>query len=255
MTKPTGRDHLLEAFKADGFVAVSGFLSGEVLSGLVEQVENFVQYIVPTLPVEHVYYENKDDPRTLKQVQRMGDHDKWFHKLFVDSPFRRFAERVLGGPVVPKNMQYFNKPPMVGRPTPAHQDGYYFMLDPCEALTMWLALDEVDDENGCVRYVRGSHHNGMREHARTKTLGFSQGIVDFPRSADVADEVPCPASPGDLLAHDALTIHYAEGNQSKERTRRALGFIYYSARAQEDREAHAAYQRKLTSEMRALGKI
>jgi ectoine hydroxylase-related dioxygenase (phytanoyl-CoA dioxygenase family) len=50
-------------------------------------------------------------------------------------------------------MQYFNKPPSVGQPTPPHQDGYYFMLDPCEAVTMWFALDEVDEENGRMRYV------------------------------------------------------------------------------------------------------
>jgi phytanoyl-CoA hydroxylase len=35
------------------------------------------------------------------------------------------------------------------------------MLDPCEALTMWLVLEKVDEENGCVRYVRGSHKHGI----------------------------------------------------------------------------------------------
>ena len=44
------------------------------------------------------------------------------------------------------NLQYFNKSPGANKPTPPHQDGYYFMITPCEAVTMWLALDEVDDE-------------------------------------------------------------------------------------------------------------
>lgn len=202
-----------------------------------------------------MFYEDTSDAATLKQIQQMGDHDPWFHELFTAGRFREVAELLLDGPVVPKNMQYFNKPPGVGQPTPPHQDGYYFMLAPCEAVTMWVALDDVDEENGCVRYVKGSHEMGMREHARTRTLGFSQGIVDYPTDDDRECEVAFPAQPGDLLVHHALTIHRADGNRSQTRTRRALGFIYYSERAQEDAEAHATYQRKLADDMKASGKI
>jgi len=100
------------------------------------------------------------------------------------------------------------------------------MIKPAEAVTMWLALDHVDEENGCVRYVHGSHEWGMRPHGRTQTIAL-------------------PAAPGDLLVHHCMTIHRADGNQSATRSRRALGLIYYSADAQVDEEAHAAYQARL----------
>lgn len=129
------------------------------------------------------------------------------------------------------------------------RDGYYFMLDRCEAVTMWLALDEVDEENGCVRYIPGSHFEGMRAHGRTTTLGFSQGIIDYPTPDDQTREVAMHARPGDLLVHHALTIHRADGNRSATRTRRALGFIYYSERARQDEVAHGAYQDRLKQEM------
>ena len=63
------------------------------------------------------------------------------------------------------------------------------------------------------------------------------------------------AGPGDLLAHDAMTIHRADANSSSDRPRRALGFIYYSERAREDGAAHAAYQKKLAEELAAEGRI
>ena len=129
------------------------------------------------------------------------------------------------------------------------------MLEPCRALTMWLALDEVDEENGCVRYVRGSHQEGLRPHSRTQTLGFSQGISDFGNEQDKASEVICRAQPGDLLAHQAMTIHWAGANNSPTRSRRALGFIFYGVNAREDAAAHKAYQLKLDSELAASGKI
>jgi len=255
MTGAISEAELLRKFETDGFAAWLEFVSGADFLELLRHVERFIQEIVPQLPPEQVFYEDKNIPATLKQIQRMHDHDPWFHELFAGSRFRELAELLLDGPVVPQNMQYFNKPPGVGQPTPPHQDGYYFMLDPCLAVTMWLALDDVDEENGCVRYVRGSHGHGLRAHARTQTLGFSQGIVDYPTDADRRLESACTAGPGDLLVHDALTIHRADGNLSATRSRRALGFIYYSARAREDSGAHAVYQQKLAAEMKAEGKI
>ena len=248
-------DDALSRFRSRGFVALPQFVCDHDLRDLLGHVDRFIRDIVPGLPPEHVFYEDRRDASTLKQIQQMGEHDPWFYNLLNVGRFRETAEILLHGPVVPKNMQYFNKPPSVGQLTPPHQDGYYFMLDPCEAVTMWLALDDVDEENGCVRYVPGSHRRGQRKHARTTTLGFSQGIVDYPTESDRQIEVAIPARPGDLLVHDAMTIHRADGNRSPVRSRRALGLIYYSERAQEDTKAHAAYQRALAEDMKAAGRI
>lgn len=255
MTGKVADTEQVRSFQADGFVALREFVSGADLRELLTRVADFQQEIVPRLPPEHVFYEDKANAQTLKQIQRMHEYDPWFAELFAGGCFRELAELLLDGPVIPKNLQYFNKPAGVGRPTPPHQDGYYFMLNPCAAVTMWLALEDVDEENGCVRYVRGSHRRGLREHVRTQTLGFSQGIADYPTESDLDQEYAIPARSGDVLVHDALTIHRADGNRSASRTRRALGFVYYSERAREDTEAHTRYQHKLTAEMKAQGKI
>lgn len=245
----------LQRFQSDGFVALPKFVDGSQLDELLANVQRFLTHVVPQLPAQHVFFEDKNDAASLKQIQQMGDHDPWFNELLTASPFRDTAELFLNGPVVPKNMQYFDKPPGIGRPTPPHQDGYYFMLTPCEAVTMWFALDHADQENGCVHYIEGSHQLGMREHSRTETLGFSQGIVGFPTKADRQHEIAIPAAPGDLLIHDAMTIHRADANHSQTRSRAALGFIYYSERALEDKDAHVKYQRKLAEDLKADGKI
>ncbi len=255
MTKGGDRLKLVDQFEEDGFVLIEGFVAGAALDALITRVDRFIAKVVPCMPPEQVFYENKQEPSTLKQIQQMSVYDQWFHGLFTDGPFRDVAESLLGGPVTAKNMQYFNKPPVIGKPTPPHQDGYYFMIDPCDAVTMWLALDAADEENGCVRYVRGSHRRGMREHARTSTLGFSQGIVDYPSPYDQDHEVAVTAKPGDLLVHHAMSIHRADGNRSSTRPRRALGLIYYGHTAREDIDAHQAYQRRLATEMKNEGKI
>ncbi len=245
----------LEAFTRDGYLALTGFLDADQVAEAKDAVAHLITEKIQHLPREQVFYEKRGQSETLKQIVGLFGHDPYFERLMFGSQFERLAELLLQGPVAGKNMQYFNKPPHIGKATPPHQDGYYFMLDPCEALTMWLALEEVDEENGCVRYVRGSHRRGLRPHGRTQTLGFSQGVTDYGTPQDLADEVAFPAHPGDLLVHNAMTIHRADGNLSRSRTRQAIGFIYYSERAKEDEVAYAAYQKRLAEEMKAKGKI
>ena len=242
-------------FERDGFIVLPGFLNAAELSELEQQLNQFITDTIPKLPKEHVFYEDKDKPETLKQIQKLFEHHSYFADLFLGSKLETLAATLLSSPVIGKNMQYFNKPPLVGQATPPHQDGYYFMLTPSNAVTLWLSLDEVDEENGCVRYVRGSNQRGLRPHQRTQTLGFSQGIADYGYTHDIENETTMTAKPGDLLAHHALTIHRADRNSSTSRSRRALGFIYYSVHAREDKAAHAAYQKQLAAELLQQGKI
>ena len=244
----------VRAFNDDGFVAIPSFFNAVELAEIEINLDRFVREVIPTLSPAEVFYEDKHRLDSLKQIQRMHEHDSFFGHLYRGKP-KRLAEELLDEAVVAKNLQYFNKPPVLGQATPPHQDGFYFMLQPCLALTMWIALDVVDEINGCVRYVKGSHKNGLRPHRRTRTLGFSQGISDFGTEVDRAHEVMCIAQPGDLLAHHAMTIHRAEANRSQRRSRRALGFIFYGESAIEDEKTNRAYKQKLESELASAGKI
>ena len=255
MNHPDTQSKLLEVFLQDGFVCVPQFLDQEAQRELLENVQRFIHEVVPVIPHDQVFYEDKRNPLTLKQIQHLEAHDTWFRDLFIDSPFTAIAETMLGTKCIPMNLQYFNKPPRTSQPTPPHQDGFYFMIAPCNAVTMWLALDEVDEKNGCVRYVRGSHHEGLHPHTQTTTLGFSQEIEHYDDLPAIDRETPTKALPGDLLIHHAMTIHRADANESPDRQRRALGFIYYSADAKPDHVTHAAYQQRLKREWKQADRI
>lgn len=244
----TRQRQLLQNFQKDGYIFFPSFLNQEEISLVNQKMQEFISKKVYDMPPDQVYYEDKSDKTTLKQLQRLFEHDPFFYDMMFGSRFEKLASILLDDKVIGKNIQYFNKPPKIGKPTPAHQDGYYIMLQPDEAVTMWMALEPVDHENGCVRYVKGSHKLGMRDHSSTKTLGFSQGIADFGTDKDLLHEIFFPTQAGDLLVHHALTIHRADGNTSTDRTRKAMGFIYYAASAEEDKAAHAAYSEKLVQE-------
>ncbi len=81
-----------------------------------------------------------------------------FHDLLWNPPFTVAAGQLLGGPVRLWHDQLFCKPAGHGGVVAWHQDySYWTRTKPLAHLTCWIALDDSTAENGCVRYVPGSH--------------------------------------------------------------------------------------------------
>jgi 2-oxoglutarate-dependent dioxygenase len=255
-TPPADLAQIRPEFERDGYIAIQPLFDAAKMAEINRELDRFIADCVPHMPDTHVFYENKTDRTTIKQMQNMADHDGYFRDLFETDIIREIAAAALNEVVRPVNLEFFNKPPGIGQATPPHQDGYYFHLDAPKAVTGWLALEDVDDENGCIHYVRGSHRAaGYRDHGRTGVLGFSQGITDFGTAADRAGEVAFAGPAGTFLMHDCRTVHWAGANRSATRSRRALGFVYFASSARVDAGARAAYQARLQRDMRAADQI
>jgi len=241
-------DEFKAAFEQDGYVFIPGFFNTGQIAEVNRQLDHIIHDVLPARPDIRVAYEDQNDPQTLKQVLDLNEHSDFFHGLMVNSDFTRVAETLLGEKVIGKNVEFFNKPARVGKETPPHQDAYYFSIKPKQAVTLWLALEDVDMENGCVSYVTGSHTKGMRTHGRSKTVGFSQSIVDFGTEEDMASLVSFPAKPGDLLIHHCMAVHTAGANTTDSRSRKALGLVYWGESVTIDTEAKEAYMKSLQAQ-------
>lgn len=230
-------------FDRDGFVVVRSFLVGPPFAELKAQLDRYVREVVPTLPPEDAFYHDRRRPETLKQLQNMGQ-DPFFDHYRMHAAWRDLAASLIGEPVESQGAEWFNKPPGTDHPTPPHQDNYYFCLTPPNSITLWLALDCVDAENGCLRYVPGSYREGVRPHNPTRVLGFSQGISDF-GAADRDREREVHLQPGDLVAHHGETIHRADPNRSANRNRRAFAQVFHGVSCRRDEAAFARYMAAL----------
>jgi phytanoyl-CoA hydroxylase len=240
-----------EAFERDGFVVVRQFLTGVKLAELRENLERYIRDVVPGQPSDAAFYQDRSRPETLKQMQHMAC-DAYFCAYVRQPQWVTLAESLLDEPAQADAPEWFNKPPGTEHATPPHQDNYYFCLKPSNVLTIWLALDAVDEENGCLRYVRGSHQRGLRPHGRTEVLGFSQGITDYGQ-ADMRDEVAVHLQVGDAVSHHGMTIHRADANQSAMRHRRAFAMVFRGASCRRDEDAFARYQAALKAQHQGMG--
>ena len=246
-------DELKLEFERDGFVVVRDYLSSKEATEVNSQITRFIDEVLPTAPDSTAFYESKDNPESIMRLSDLGTLDSFFETFFQTERFSNLASFLLSDDVVPTGSQWFNKPARVGGITPPHQDGFYFMLEPNEAVTLWIALDDIDEQNGCIRYVRGSQKLGMRPHRPSAIVGFSQGILDY-SDADRELEVAIHAKPGDLIAHHSMIIHRADANQS-DRRRAGLGLVYFAAQAKKDEERAEQYRQELFARWHNEGKI
>jgi phytanoyl-CoA hydroxylase len=239
------------AYDRDGFVVVRNFLPPEEFADLVAQLDRYIRDVVPTLAETHAFYQDRARPETLKQLQNMNV-DPFFAGYVKHPRWQALADALIGEPAVSDAPEWFNKPPGAEHPTPPHQDNYYFCLKPPHVATLWLALDPVGEENGCLRYVAGSHTHGVRPHSATKVLGFSQGIVDY-GPEDVAREVKILLQPGDVVAHHGETIHRAEANRTSSQQRRAFALVFKGISCRRDEQAFDRYKQQVHKQHAELG--
>ena len=103
-----------------------------------------------------------------------------------------------------------------------HQDVTYWGLEPPCALTVWYAVDDSDQENGCMRVIPGTHAAGVREHGKSDTLGnllsINQAVPVTEGEAERAVDLVLRA--GEVSFHDGALIHGSLPNRS---TRRRCG--------------------------------
>ena len=248
-------DRLRDDFSRDGYVSIPDFVAGDELATLIENKYRLLRDVVPQMPASAVFYEDRGDASTLKQLLHLYEHDDYFHRMMFGSRFEQLASVLLGEAVIGKNMQYFNKPPR-DRQGNAPASG---------RLLLQAQAQPRGDDVACAR--RGERGTGLRPVRRgvasardaapcqVGVLGFSQHILDFPQPNDLDHEVAFPCRAGHLIVHHSLTIHWAQNNQTADRTREAMGFIYYGQSAREDEAAHRAYQAQLEAELATEGKI
>jgi non-heme Fe2+,alpha-ketoglutarate-dependent halogenase len=146
---------------------------------------------------------------------------------------------VLGENVVAWGSHFFCKMPKDGKSVAWHQDASYWPLTPTKAVTVWLAIDDADCENACMRFIRGSHHYGhmtFRPSDSAEHNVLNQSIDNPEQYGDPVDDI---LRAGQASIHSDLLLHGSDANES---TRRRCGLTLRYAAA--DVRAHLRWNEK-----------
>jgi len=134
--------------------------------------------------------------------------------------------------------QVWAKPPGAP-PLVFHRDSPYFMFTPSDVVTVWVALDDMDEELGPLCYVKGSHQwgdgrvgsaNKFFQSDGGKSLLYSaaerEGIEDMSQLQFIS---MAGLKAGGISIHNGRTWHGSGKNESRNRPRRGVGLHFVPA--------------------------
>ncbi|MFZ4662177.1 MAG: phytanoyl-CoA dioxygenase family protein [Caldilineaceae bacterium] len=128
-----------------------------------------------------------------------------------------YVKDILGDNVVGWGSHYFCKMPHDGKRVSWHQDASFWPMTPSKTVTVWLAIDDADVENACMRFVPGSHHYGhLTYHLSEETENnvLNQTVDNADQFGEPVDDV---LQAGEISLHSDLLLHGSEANDSDRR--------------------------------------
>ena len=148
--------------------------------------------------------------------------DETFLKYCMNTKILKFVKQLIGNDFTLWNSSFFAKPALNGFETPWHQDGQYWPITPLATCTLWLAIDDANEENGCLRFIKGSHKDKkLKQHSRNnkKNLTLHQELNK--EELDKKNIVNLILKRGQISLHDVYMVHGSKENKSTK-SRRAM---------------------------------
>jgi hypothetical protein len=219
----------VEAFWRDGFGVIDRLVDDAGVALLRRAYDEILDGVV-----------SAPGDRYLGGITRQVKGPAQAHPVIDDNPALRaateLASELLGEQVTRFYDMLIYKAPGHPHSTPWHQDIGYFGR-PVSApgtpavlhdLQFWVALDDVDVENGCMHFVPGCHRDPSLAHRVCAGDPDDEGrlieITDAAEVLDLSTVVACPLRAGGATVHLPSTPHFTPPNTSIDRPRRAYIF-------------------------------
>ena len=176
---------------------------------------------------EEIEFIEKKWPNELEGLGRNYVHliSPIFDKVVHNSKILDAVESIIGKNILVAGTTLFIKDPDKKGFVSFHQDAKYIGFEPHNWVTVWLAITDANEENGCMRMWSGSHKEKIKNHKDTydkdNLLTRGQTVQNVP----IEKTTPNILKAGQLSLHHPMIIHGSGPNKSN--TRR-IGFVIQS---------------------------
>lgn len=204
-------------FDHEGYAIFRNVLDADLVGEARQHVDWLLQKNPDTRPEQLHHFLMTDDP--------------FWVRLISDDRLLDIAEQFIGPDIALFASHYICKRPYDGQAVLWHQDGTYWPLEPMEVVTLWLAIDNTDAENGCMRVLPRTQNMRLltpeelvQQNDGTNVLGSG---ID-PAQIDESQAIDVLLAAGDVSVHHPNVIHGSNANTSS-RWRRGLTIRYIPA--------------------------
>ena len=201
----------LDHYKNKGYVSPVSVLTSIEAKEIREEIEKI----------------EKDWPGALDGINRNYIHliSPIFNKVCLNKNILDAVESIIGKNILICGTTLFIKNPNERGFVSFHQDAKYIGLEPHNWVTVWVAVTDVNEENGCMRMLPGSHKEDLKTHEQkfdeNNLLTRGQTITNV--QLDRTDPIILKA--GQISLHHPKIVHGSGLNQSNDRR---IGFVIQS---------------------------
>ncbi|MGO4348551.1 phytanoyl-CoA dioxygenase family protein [Paenibacillus sp. MCAF9] len=238
-------------YHREGYLIVRNLLSKEDIDELYELAE---QSRLNSLQLDNQADRDSKDPlkeefAKATRIHMMSRFSGAAERGMLNPRIVDVTEALVGPDVYALQSMLFLNPPGKGGQG-WHQDACYIKTHPDTLIGAWIALEEADEENGCLWVVPGSNHepiyppdgvgggnvhavdafedlNGVQNvsHLDDNVNTLSKVVANYPPA------IPVRLSPGDVLFFHSHLLHRSYPNRTQDRYRRSFVCHYCNARS------------------------
>ena len=229
---PTINRSAIYQFHTQGYLSLPALIEPKVLSELLVVYDQLLSGELDTTGSRDSY---------LGDVTRQLVGPEHCHDLFKDNEALRAGREItrllFDWEPVFLYSQLLYKPPGHPHETPWHQDAAYTQMpfapagSPIKSVTaqFWLALDDADEENGCMHFHAPISKTQLLPHRVISGAEDNDArLLGLEHPEDHIDQTkvtPCPLTAGEATVHEGGALHYTPANLST-RPRRAYIFNF-----------------------------
>ena len=230
-----------QAFEAQGYLLVRQVLEAQVFDPLrsvaMSAINQYAKSLYDQGQISDLY-KNLSFYKRLTKISRQSQtgpllHWNWNKQIFGQEVYQLITHSAildivasLLGPEITANGDYwlrFKMPTGDDSVFPWHQDSIYYngnanpdqsvvLSERSQILTVWIPMVDVDEKNGCLQIIPGSHKRGLRPAQRDEN-GRQVPIEDVETWADIKN---IKMKVGDVCVFGNLTFHRSLANISDE---------------------------------------
>jgi ectoine hydroxylase-related dioxygenase (phytanoyl-CoA dioxygenase family) len=204
-------------FQENGYLRIPKIYTPQEVRGISEELDRLIQDWATTNmgwtgPWRQVYMSPDVEQRSmLTHLHDLHFYSEAWCRAVTNPRLAEAMSDLIGPNVELHHTTLHCKPPETGMPFPMHQDSPFYRHDGFAYVDAIVHVDTTTEENGCLKFLPGSHKQGHLEHI---TQNCSPHLpTDHYR---LQDAVSCPAEAGDVVAFSIYTVHGSEINQTSQ---------------------------------------
>lgn len=211
-----------EQYQRDGHIVLKTVASQEEVDAYRPLITGVVDEVAKTRDPQGRI---SDYGTMFTQVTNVWRKNDELRKFIFSRRFARIAAELMGvhGVRLYHDQALIKEPG--GKPTPWHQDYYYWPLDTEHTITMWMPLVDVSREMGSMSFAQGSHKNVAFQQLPISDT--SQAYFEKVIREQQSNICSYSLKAGDATFHAGRTLHAAHANASSNR-REVITIIFYA---------------------------